>query len=36
MLVLGVIVKIVGLLLLAWATFGVLVAFILGWRGQRG
>jgi len=36
MLALGAIVKFLGTLLLIWATIGVVMAFILGWRGQRG
>ena len=35
MLIFGAIVKVLGILLLIWATDGMLVAFILGWRGQR-
>lgn len=35
MLILGTVVKVLGILLVIWATYGILVAFILGWRGQR-
>lgn len=35
MLIFGTVVKVLGILLLIWATYGMLVAFILGWRGQR-